>query len=819
MSTHTTDRPEEGVLPYLHSSAFSWLDPKRPSMSFAKRLRSPSRSHSLSDPEDLPSQSPGYLADVLGHCRSPSTTSTYAESLTYSASSIASTPSTPGTFPSSPAPFLCDQEAGLYKEVYRDAELSLHGDSAYPEVIAHHRRPFSPQIHVIMEESDECDEDVRRPSPGFEFHTLTLPIRVRRSKKRVIRRRGGSDPIQLSRPPSPSSSALTPSQPQELPAELPASSHLRTKSLPTLSSSRSLIQYPGYLSESGPIPRPADRVQELRLQRSMSRSASKKIEQTTAPEPDYFNQPFAPVFDSGNQNTEIVERICHMILREVHGIESSYAPVPLKVVDAVVRCLEDIETVAHQHGWSSNRVCQAFPAGNSTWNSPGATSTSSSEQNGAGGANSRKRNSQQAGDGDDGYFNDSYGGNGGDEPCSPDDMSRKKARTELQQAAFSCPFRKRNPLRFNIRDYEQCCRRPIIGIPELKRHIRTWHRREAPSLYQCRRCKKGFSSEEALDRHSELPKDQMCEPSSRKPTQDPEDGITDEMDKTLAGRKANGKIQTWDQICRLIFPMDHDIPQPIFEPVIELHEVKDELKKAKAVLSGDLQRELSEINDMDPGRGFQILRALETVVDVYVASAMRNCRGRLGSSPASAIQPSENTASRRSSTLRAQSIEQAPQAGASMKTKSILKIPIPLRRLAPQRTQPSSQLLPSPSLPPMSESGDTSSLTEAQLESHIPSPESGLRDSGISLQCDAEHNCTANAGGCLCQLRDPSADKVHQDIESFYAHEFSQQYPGWINPEFWTLPETNINAGLPAQRTVGGPQMDDFSTFVGEGHS
>ena len=359
-------------------------------------------------------------------------------------------------------------------------------------------------------------------------------------------------------------------------------------------------------------------------------------------------------------------------------------------------------------------------------------------------------------------------------------------------------------------------------------------------MHQCRRCKKGFPSEEALDRHSELPKDQMCEPEGRnKPTQDPEDGITDEMSKTLVDRKANGKIQTWEQICRLIFPTDPDVPQPgmcllnilsmlgisptynylEFEPVIEHHEVKDELKKATGILCDGLQRELSHVPDLDPGRRFQILRALETVVDVYVAFALRNCKGRFGSSSLSVARRPQNIPTRRSSSARPPSLEPTAQTGSSSRTNTAPGAPIPLRRLAPQRNRVSSQtrVQPSPSLPPMSESGDTSSLADAQPESYIPSPEAGFRDSGISLHCDADHNCTADAGGCICQLDASSGNKAHEDISNYYLPDFSQQaYPGW---EFWPLPNADLGAGFPSQMTAGGPQLGEYNAFDREGQS
>lgn len=232
---------------------------------------------------------------------------------------------------------------------------------------------------------------------------------------------------------------------------------------------------------------------------------------------------------------------------------------------------------------------------------------------------------------------------------------------------------------------------------------------------------------------------------------------------------------------------------------------------------------------MDPGQGFQVLRALETVVDVYVASALKNCRGRLGSGsapPGSEAGNSGNSTRRSSASSKAPGSERPPRLSEMTQSSPILKIPIPLRRLAPQRAQPAPQAPHSPSLPPMSESDDTSSVAEAQAESQMASPESGFRDSGISLRCDAEHNCTASAGGCLCQLRNDSTDKVHEDIEDFYIQDFahqpdiSQQYPGWINPEFWNLPQSNIDGSLASEMVADcDPMNEDYDGYAsGQNH-
>ena len=54
-----------------------------------------------------------------------------------------------------------------------------------------------------------------------------------------------------------------------------------------------------------------------------------------------------------------------------------------------------------------------------------------------------------------------------------------------------------------------------------------------------------------------LPKDEMCDTVLEGKPRDPEDGISEDLDRTLAS--GNG-IQTWDDLWRLIFPVDDQIP-------------------------------------------------------------------------------------------------------------------------------------------------------------------------------------------------------------------------------------------------------------------
>lgn len=44
----------------------------------------------------------------------------------------------------------------------------------------------------------------------------------------------------------------------------------------------------------------------------------------------------------------------------------------------------------------------------------------------------------------------------------------KEVEVELSISEYPCPFRRRNPVLFNVRDHEQCAQRPFSDITELK---------------------------------------------------------------------------------------------------------------------------------------------------------------------------------------------------------------------------------------------------------------------------------------------------------------------------------------------------------------
>ena len=123
---------------------------------------------------------------------------------------------------------------------------------------------------------------------------------------------------------------------------------------------------------------------------------------------------------------------------------------------------------------------------------------------------------------------------------------------------LSCPFRKRNPRRFNIRDHYSCSMTYFPKFAELRQHIVRQHKRNSPSAFMCDRCTTHFSSRKDLRDHQRLPREQICEITDH----DPESGIDGPTaTKLLSRKRMNGtspEVQ-WREIWNHLFPDDDDL--------------------------------------------------------------------------------------------------------------------------------------------------------------------------------------------------------------------------------------------------------------------
>ncbi|KAK0629274.1 hypothetical protein B0T17DRAFT_597698 [Bombardia bombarda] len=330
--------------------------------------------------------------------------------------------------------------------------------------------------------------------------------------------------------------------------------------------------------------------------------------------------------------------ICNVIL-ENYGVDADNSSRTLLVRDAVTRCLDEI----------SNLMEGTSPTYFSSLHSPASVVSSLSAGGGLSGRLSRqsagrrsiysKRRAQFLGlpdddnlgldAWDDGSVSNSLHRAGRDSP-----VSDTRADNQLQ---YPCPFRRRNPVRFNIRDRPDCARAPFYSLTQLKYHITSQHALQK-SAHQCRRCRMGFETEAALDDHMMQPRERMCETNSVDKNRDPEDGITDDVSKKLTA--GGTELFAWDGLWHLLFPTDEETATSDFHPVIELVEVEHEFDKGEEALKASLQDMLRLLlaNTIDEHFRSFLAGQFELVYETHRANIMRQCLNR-GSSAAATDQP------------------------------------------------------------------------------------------------------------------------------------------------------------------------------------
>ncbi|KAJ3499380.1 hypothetical protein NLG97_g363 [Lecanicillium saksenae] len=218
--------------------------------------------------------------------------------------------------------------------------------------------------------------------------------------------------------------------------------------------------------------------------------------------------------------------------------------------------------------WQSPAVDSEQPNSQGTdYSSNTSSPTDDRRGSQSGSSQSGSKRKQGEGPGDDGQGSGQGSGSG----------RVKKAKFGGREDAnlrLSCPFRKRNPQRFNVRDHHSCAMTYFPKFAELRQHIVKQHKRDDPSAFVCDRCNRDFRSRKELREHQRQPKELMCDLADH----DPESGIDGPTSNKLLSRKrASGTSPAvqWREIWNLLFPDDDDslIRTFNFTPVIEHFEL------------------------------------------------------------------------------------------------------------------------------------------------------------------------------------------------------------------------------------------------------
>ena len=168
--------------------------------------------------------------------------------------------------------------------------------------------------------------------------------------------------------------------------------------------------------------------------------------------------------DIGDEEARVASEISSWILRNLWGKEVDECAAPLLISDCTHRYLQELWTAAEE-----GQLRQAGTTPDQASSSPysGVKQELDSNQtipphNGSG---KGKRKAGGGNDDDDGY---------GDQDGRRDEGDNKYAGAQRQGSRlgsasnFSCPYRKRNPRRFNVRDYYVCATHSFADMSQLK---------------------------------------------------------------------------------------------------------------------------------------------------------------------------------------------------------------------------------------------------------------------------------------------------------------------------------------------------------------
>ncbi|KAK4126486.1 hypothetical protein N657DRAFT_615281 [Parathielavia appendiculata] len=295
--------------------------------------------------------------------------------------------------------------------------------------------------------------------------------------------------------------------------------------------------------------------------------------------------------DAGDEEARLVDEISSLVLRNTFGKDLDDCAAPLLVWDCTYRYLQELWTACEEGNLGFRQATSGHGTPSSHYGGTPGSANNDQQFSGQYGKGKRK---VEGGDDDGGGLGgrDNQGNDGTEESPASQAYSTKGTFTH-----FSCPYRKRNPLRFNVRDHYVCATHSFADMSQLKKHIRAHHppvqRNAGP--FPCPRCCQGFVSKPDLDSHLRQP--DVCRISFDSGGTDPEDGITQKIISSLEARSLKAKIDNWISLWKLLFPADQVIPDPVFVPVMEVFDFIAESKNFLSTLKDLLEIQYRHVLD------------------------------------------------------------------------------------------------------------------------------------------------------------------------------------------------------------------------------
>lgn len=252
-----------------------------------------------------------------------------------------------------------------------------------------------------------------------------------------------------------------------------------------------------------------------------------------------------------NQPPSQAEDLARTILRDGFNLRLGYSEPPWEVVDVVRDCLDEISlTLQRARGVGLITANTASPE-SSGWCSATPASQSSSSKPG-----NRKRTSRGRSDRDDDLHEEDSDDDDVAEAAVGQAEPGNRKKPKLEQ--YPCPFRKRNPVRFNCREWEYCAKAPFKGMTELKKHIIKYHHQQEV-VYQCMRCRERFAKMDDLQSHMMVDAANICQARPGLSSGPDEETVNPSVGARLRSRSEQFN---WEKLWRALFPNDSKVPDP-----------------------------------------------------------------------------------------------------------------------------------------------------------------------------------------------------------------------------------------------------------------
>ncbi|KAK0639871.1 hypothetical protein B0T16DRAFT_519044 [Cercophora newfieldiana] len=214
-------------------------------------------------------------------------------------------------------------------------------------------------------------------------------------------------------------------------------------------------------------------------------------------------------------------------------------------------------------------------------------------------------------------------GDDGQRAESPQTRTVNQVPLRVKEALLACPYRKRNPAQFNVREYNACSLEGFDSITSLREHLKTSHDEQ---LARCARC----GSDNASNQN--------------------ECGCTFNVEDHLSVRTMNDIIrrygasqeteQTWVAIYRGLFGEEEFVPDADWDAPIEMEEVVVEIRQNIGLLRARVKDEAERLVPQPIDAQNEVFANLTRVFVLFLEQILSSCQQRVrGNSSISLFKP------------------------------------------------------------------------------------------------------------------------------------------------------------------------------------